>query len=154
MNIRKDLERKKGNEPFKSSIQFVSTFVYDPKTRICTTHLSKSRVEQWIKQGYEAAIVNVGCWKVQSFRVPCSAMRDVGDVDRWDKDIPIRDVKGRRLTNEQEFAWKADPLDGTLSNDEAVRMSQGMDALMGLMSDLGPLPSIPGMPPFPFPFPS
>jgi hypothetical protein len=92
---------------WKSSLQLVSTFEYDPSTSISSLLLSKARMEAFIKGGYEVGIINTATWKLQSVKVPCKLMQEVGDADSWDKSITIHaNPSGRYLTDAQCDAWR------------------------------------------------
>ncbi|KAF9055371.1 hypothetical protein BDZ89DRAFT_1055971 [Hymenopellis radicata] len=88
-----------------SSLQFVSTFDYDFDASQCTVLLSKKRMDTFITEGYEAGLVNASGWMLQSVKIPCSAMKDVGDVDSWDKTLEAAAVKGRKMSNAQANEW-------------------------------------------------
>ncbi len=45
-------------------------------------------------------------WMLQSFKIPCSAMKDVGDIDSWDKTVKVAAVKGRKMSDAQSNQWK------------------------------------------------
>jgi hypothetical protein len=90
---------------FDLALQFVATFTYDRPSALCTALLTRSRAEAFIKGGYEAAIVNTAVWKLQSERVPCSALRVVGDVDSLHGSVDVPKVKGKSLSNAQRMSW-------------------------------------------------
>ncbi|KAF9055355.1 hypothetical protein BDZ89DRAFT_1055951 [Hymenopellis radicata] len=93
-------------QQWKSSLQFVSTFDYDCESSTCTLLLSQKRLGTFLENGYEAGLVNTMQWKLQSSKIPCSALQDVGDVDEWDKSIVVDDVMGRSMSRAQVGSWE------------------------------------------------
>lgn len=103
MDVRAELV----NSAWNSSLEFVSTFDYECKSSRCTVLLSKARMASFNDKGYEVGLLNTSAWNLQSLKIPCSAMRDVGDVDKWDKTVEVPQVKGRRLLDSQVDSWRA-----------------------------------------------
>ncbi|KAF9055350.1 hypothetical protein BDZ89DRAFT_1055943 [Hymenopellis radicata] len=122
MDVRSAIVRS--SRAWKSSLQFVSTFDYDGQDSLCTVLLSERRMKAFIKQGFEVGLVNTAGWMIQSSKIPCSAMKAVGDVDNWDKSIEVPVVTGRTMTDAQVDSWsvRVMPMPG---------MMPGMPGMMG-----------------------
>ncbi len=62
---------------------------------------TENRMDTFIDEGCEAGLVNTSGWMLQRFKFPCSAMKDVGDVDSWNKTVKVAAVKGRKMSYAQ-----------------------------------------------------
>ncbi|KAJ7578709.1 hypothetical protein C8J56DRAFT_968871 [Mycena floridula] len=134
-----------------SSVQFISTFIYNPQTHICSVLLSKSRAQSFLDQGFEAALLNTAGWKLQSARIPCAGLREVGDLDNWDEDIDVPDIYGRPLSDAQIDAWTSQmmpSIPGMPNMDALMNNMAGLAGLggMGGIGGLGELNNSPGCP--------
>ncbi|KAJ7597888.1 hypothetical protein C8J56DRAFT_1159677 [Mycena floridula] len=109
------------NSTYKTSIHLISTFEHDFDSQTCTVLLSKRRARTFIDRGYEAGLVNVTGWMLQSRFIPCTIMQEVGDIDRWNKKIAIPYVRGRDLTEEHERAWEEQHISIKMGGMEALR---------------------------------
>ncbi|KDQ18534.1 hypothetical protein BOTBODRAFT_28921 [Botryobasidium botryosum FD-172 SS1] len=122
-----------------TSLQIVSTFDFNPDKGVVTFLLAQSRAEGFIKAGYEVAMIHTAFWRVHSWKAKCSEMEVVGDVDRWDKDVALRQPKHRELSKKEE----RDFMEVMMRSD--LTRSGGMGGFPGL----GGFPGFPGMPEMP-----
>lgn len=91
---------------FNYSLQFISTFTFDPDTSLCTFLLTKQRADAFRKDGYEVGLASITKWKLQSHKVACNDLSEVGDVDSWNVTKEVASPTHiRRMTTAQEDAW-------------------------------------------------
>ncbi|KDQ18535.1 hypothetical protein BOTBODRAFT_185105 [Botryobasidium botryosum FD-172 SS1] len=111
-------KRLVGTRNCGTSLQIVSTFDFDPDKGVVTFLLARSRAENFIKLGYELTMINMVFWRVHGWKVKCSEMEVVGDVDRWDKDVALRQPKHRELSAKEESEFLDDMMRSDVSRSK------------------------------------
>lgn len=124
---------------WRSSIELVSVFEYEPELKLVSVLLDLKRAKKFVEEGYEVGIVNTAFWRLQSRKVSCSHLREVGGIDaQWDRSLVPNTPAGRPLTRAQEQQWQNDTMYGSLGG------SMGLGGMMNMLSGMGAGPMPPG----------
>lgn len=94
-----------GTRDPKTSLHFVSTFHYDLTTRVVTVLLAESRLQEFIRKGYEVALANTTVWRIQPGKITCADMEVVGDLDGEIEGKVLKRTKVRKMTAKEREGW-------------------------------------------------